>query len=97
MRRVKETVAETRTNRWYDAIRPNSRRKLNGEGRRGWPDQEYFLPGRPFMIEFKAEGEEPRALQKFIHDKLKKDGYDVEVHTTAEGAIAAIRKRLHAS
>lgn len=95
MRRVKETKAEDRTNEWYDLRFPLMRVKLNLQGRRGWPDQEYFIPGgKPLMIEFKAEGEEPRALQQAIHRKLKENGYEVETHTDAVEAIAAIKARL---
>lgn len=98
MRRVKETKAEVKTNEWYDLRFPLMRVKLNLQGRRGWPDQEYFIPGgRPFLIEFKAEGEEPRALQSHIHRKLKEHGYDIEVHTEAAKAIAAIKSRLESS
>lgn len=94
MRRVHESVAETKTCKWYDGL-GLLRIKVNIHGRRGWPDQEFFIPGgKPFLIEFKADGEDPRALQAYTINCLREDGYDVEVHTTAEGAIAAIKSRL---
>lgn len=98
MRRVHEKKAESKTNAWYDALWPHTRRKLNGAGNRGWPDQLYMIPGgRPLMIEFKAEGEEPRKLQAHIHERLRENGYEIEVHTKAEEAIASIRKRVEAA
>ena len=93
---VKETVAETKTCQWYDGL-GLQRLKLNGFGRRGFPDQEFFVPGgKPFLIEFKADGEEPRKLQAYIHKQLKEAGYDIEVHTNHLEAIAAIKRRLEA-
>jgi len=95
MRRIKENKAEKATNSWYDLCFPELRRKMNGQGRNGWPDQQYFIPGgAPLFIEFKAEGEAPGPLQRHIHKLLKENGYDIETHTTAAGAIAAIKQRL---
>jgi hypothetical protein len=93
--RVREKVAEKKANEWYDARFPAMRTKLNLQGRAGWPDQCYWIPGgRPFLIEFKAEGEDPRALQSFIHQQLRDHGYDIEVHDKAPEAIAAIKRRI---
>ncbi len=73
------------------------RTKLNLQGRRGWPDQCYWVPGgRPLLVEFKEVGEEPTKLQEHIHRELKKNGYQVEVHYEAATAIAAVRARLDA-
>lgn len=95
IKRAKEVKAEKTTNEWFDLRFPLMRVKLNLRGRRGWPDQGYFIPGgRPFFIEFKADGEEPSELQRAIHRRLKENGYDVEVHTEAIAAIAAIKSRL---
>jgi len=53
--------------------------KLNLRGRRGFPDRLFFIPGgKPLMIEFKREGEEPRRLQSYIHSQLVGLGYRVE-------------------
>ena len=94
-RRVKEKAGEGATNKWYDARFPDMRTKMNFQGHNGWPDQCYWIPGgRPFLIEFKAEGEDPRPLQAHIHGNLVKAGYDVETHHDSESAIAAIRRRL---
>lgn len=98
MRRIRETKAEKKANEWYDLRFPLMRVKLNLQGRRGYPDQLYFIPGgKPFLIEFKAVGEEPRPLQAHIHQKLKEHGYDIEVHTEADAAIAAIRQRVESA
>lgn len=95
LRRVREKPAEDKTNKWYDAKYPGLRTKLNLQGRRGWPDQCYWIAGgRPFLIEFKAEGEDPRKLQAYIHEQLRNNGYDVEVHTDAAEAIAALKRRI---
>ena len=97
MRRVREKKAQKTTNAWYDARYPDARTTLTLRGRRGWPDEVFWLPGgRPLLVEFKAEGEEPRKLQQYIHQKLKEQGYEVEVHTDAAEAIASIKQRLEA-
>lgn len=78
---------------WADS-RLIMHRKLNGEGKRGWPDREFFLPGgKPFLIEFKRPGEEPDPLQLETIGALRALGYDVEVHDDKNTAIAAILKR----
>lgn len=69
--------------------------RLNGRGRRAFPDIEIFLKGgRPFLIEFKRPGEDPEPLQQEKIDALLLLGYDVEVHDDPKEAIAAIRLRL---
>lgn len=72
--------------------------KLVTPGDTGWPDRIFWLPGgRPFLIEFKAPGEEPTPLQQHRIGHLKKLGYDVEVHDDEDTALQAIRKRLEAT
>ena len=69
--------------------------KLNLRGNNGWPDRLFFIPGgRPFLIEFKREGEEPEPLQAHRHQFLKDLGYDVEVHDDVTRAYLAVRQRL---
>jgi hypothetical protein len=89
-----EKKEERKANAWYDSNTPHLRTKLNLHGRRGWPDQCYWLPGRPLLIEYKAVGEAPRRLQAHIHTALREAGYEIQTHETAESAIAAIRARL---
>lgn len=94
MRYVKEKVAEQRLAQWAEAHGVLSV-KLNIQGRRGWPDRVFFLPGgRPYLVEMKAEGAEPRKLQLHIHSLLLAQGYMVEVHDTAEEPIAFIKRHL---
>lgn len=72
--------------------------KLTLWGDSGWPDRLFFIPGgRPLLIEFKAPGEAPRPLQKVRHLFLEYTQYDIEVHDTVEGAVAAVRARLDAA
>jgi len=92
-RRIREKPAQTATNAWADAVGV-LRTTLTLRGRRGWPDEVYWLPGAPLLIEFKAPDEEPRKLQLYIHQQLRERGYDVQVHTEAAEAIAAIKARL---
>jgi hypothetical protein len=61
----------------------------------GWPDRIFWLPdGRPFFIEFKAGGETPDPRQKHRIDRLRKLGYDVEVHDDYQTAYSAIESRV---
>jgi prefoldin subunit 5 len=62
----------------------------------GWPDRQFMIPGgKPLFIEFKRPGEVPRPLQLFIHDQLRKLGYQVEVHTDADEALKSITEKLN--
>jgi len=90
----RESGAEGRACDWYDRLRPRSRTKLNVQGRRGLPDQCFWLPLRPLLIEFKAPGERPRPLQEDTFRRMARDGYDVQVHEDADEAVAAIRAAL---
>ncbi len=70
-------------------------RKLNGFGRNGWPDREFYLPGgKPLLIEFKRPGEGLAPLQEKTIAELRKIGYDIEVHDDKDEAIAAIKARM---
>jgi hypothetical protein len=94
-RRVPEKKAEKKVNAWYDLLFPLLRTKLNLQGRKGWPDQAYWIPGgRPVLFEYKAEGEAPRKLQGHIHTELEKHGYIVEVHHDAAEAIASLKRHM---
>ena len=94
--RVREKPAQTRTNNWAEANGvPHI--TLTLRGRRGWPDEVYWVRGgRPLLIEFKAPGEEPRKLQLYTHELLRKLGYEVQVHTDECEAIKAIRVAMEA-
>jgi hypothetical protein len=54
-------------------------RKMNGPGYRGWPDRLFMYNGKVVWVEFKRLGEEPTNLQRFIHGRLRDNGFDVEV------------------
>jgi hypothetical protein len=81
-----ETELEKKVCRW---AKQNGvlQSKLKIEGRRGWPDRAFWLPGGPLMIEFKRAGEEPTKLQHYIHTSLRKQGYDVRWTDNYEVAI----------
>ena len=91
---VRERKAQTATNTWADAV-GIPRTTLTLRGRRGWPDEVYWVPGgRPLLIEFKAEGEEPRKLQLYIHTLLRQNGYEIQAHYKAAEAINAIKTHI---
>jgi hypothetical protein len=91
MRRVREKKAQVRANDWAES-RGIPHTTLTLRGRRGWPDEIFWLPFRPLLIEFKAEGEEPRKLQLYVHEQLRSLGYDIEVHTSETEAIASLKE-----
>lgn len=92
-----EEVHENRAVRWA-VERGIPAIKLNLQGNRGWPDRLFLFPyNRMFFIEFKRQGEEPTPLQVNRHKFLKKWGYDVEVHESAETAIRSLEARLEAA
>lgn len=54
--------------------------KLNVWGRVGWPDRLFLYHGaRILFIEFKRPGEKPKKIQEYIHSRLRKYGFWVEV------------------
>ena len=53
--------------------------KLVMWGRIGWPDHLYLYHGRVLFIEFKRAGEQPRKIQEYIHERIRKHGFDVVV------------------
>lgn len=91
-----EKVTEQAVLRWVKLHWPGMKiRKMNGMGMRSWPDRCFFIPGgKPFFIEFKRLGEEPTKLQAQTIKELLEDGYDVEVHDSAEDAKKAIESRV---
>jgi len=61
--------------------------KLKAIGMRGWPDRLIIGPGPTlYFIEFKRPGEKPRKLQDWLHDKLRRWGFNVWVCTTKKEA-----------
>jgi hypothetical protein len=47
---------------------------------KGWPDRLILIPrGIIFFVEFKAPGERPRKLQKYIHALIASLGFNVYV------------------
>jgi hypothetical protein len=60
----------------------------------GWPDRLFWVPAPLLLIEFKAPGEQPGPRQSYRINKLKRLGYDVEVHNNRESALEAIIKRV---
>ena len=53
---------------------------------RGWPDRILIGPkATVYFIEFKQPGEDPTKVQLYIHNLLRKLGFDVHVcHSTEE-------------
>lgn len=69
--------------------------KLTIKGETGYPDRIYWLPGgKPFLVEYKRPGEDPREKQIHIHTELMKLDYDVEVHDDPADTLQAIINRL---
>ena len=52
---------------------------MNGPGYRGWPDRIFFHHGDIIFVEFKQQGAKPDNLQRFMHDRLRKQGFIVHV------------------
>jgi hypothetical protein len=63
--------------------------KLSSQFVAGLPDRIVLLPrGKMLFVELKSEGQKPRKIQKFIHDKLRRLGFAVYVVDTKEGVDA---------
>lgn len=72
--------------------------KLSAQGERGWPDRTILWgDAKALFIEFKRPGEEPRKLQKYIHEAIRNLGFEVQVHDDIERAVAAIQAQISAT
>ena len=60
----------------------------------GDPDTLFLVPGHPLLVEFKRPGEQPRINQLITHTRWRGAGYDVQVHTSVDGALWAVRAAL---
>lgn len=59
--------------------------KVNSTSMRGLPDRMVLLPnGVLFFAEIKATGKTARALQNFVHKKLRALGFDVYIIDSIE-------------
>lgn len=72
--------------------------KLTILGHRGWPDRLILWPGRGILfIEFKRPGEKPRKLQEYVHDIIRKLGFEIQIHDNRDIAVAAIKAKVGAA
>lgn len=54
----------------------------------GLPDRLCLFPGqKAIFVEVKTTGQKPRRIQKYIHEKLRKLGFRVEVLDTISSVI----------
>lgn len=53
-------------------------RFLNFRSQCGWPDMAYLYRGRVLFIEYKRLGERPEPLQTYVHNYLRKAGFEVD-------------------
>lgn len=61
----------------------------------GYPDVLFILPNmRVFWIEFKSFGKSPTAIQRALHEKLRKQKHCVFVVDSVEGAHTVIDTML---
>ena len=72
--------------------------KLNVKANTGYPDRIFWVPGgKPLIIEFKTPDGELSPKQKYHIERLKKDGYNVEVCDDAIDAFHAAIKAVEAT
>ena len=61
----------------------------------GLPDRLVLLPGGViFFAEIKSTGEKPTAIQKLVHEKLRKLGFRVEVIDSLENLYKVLNSLL---
>lgn len=78
---VKHFIKECERRGW-------EQRKLSYEGRVGAPDRLLLAPGYHALIEFKAYGQVPTAMQVREHIKLRRSGMEVFVCDTLDSLKA---------
>jgi len=71
--------------------------KLNVLGQVGWPDRLYLFKGRVLFIEFKRQGEQPRKVQVYVHNRIRSHGFTVDVVDNVQQGNASIDHLTHGS
>ena len=90
---MKETYIESTFCEWVECHEGWHALKLLK--RVGWPDRLIIGPGATaYFIEFKRPGEEPELIQEFIHDILKKLGFEIYVCEAIEQAKEIFRRNF---
>lgn len=69
--------------------------KIDGRGRRGWPDRLYMYRGYVVFIEYKVPGEKPTPIQYHVHNILKVSGFSVFVIDSIRGGVEVLLKWKH--
>ena len=59
----------------------------------GFPDIVVLGHGEVFFIEAKATGKTARPLQEYIHEKLRKRGFDVIVPDSREDVVEYLKSK----
>lgn len=63
----------------------------------GWPDRLFLYMGRVLFIEFKQPGERPAKIQLWIHGKLRKHLFKVEVVDNVSQGKVYIDELVHSN
>jgi G:T-mismatch repair DNA endonuclease (very short patch repair protein) len=80
----------------YAELRGILQYKFNSESNNGVPDRIFLRRSKIFFIEFKATGklDDVSALQKDIHEELRKQGFEVYVIDDIEDGKKVINEWL---
>lgn len=69
--------------------------KFSVPGFAGWPDRLILWQGGGLMfIEFKDVGESPRRLQEYVHDVIRKLGFEVRVYDNWRIALEEVTGKI---
>lgn len=72
--------------------------KLSVVGRRGWPDRMIMWQGEHVLfVEFKRPGEEPRPLQAYVHQLLRRMGFSIAVFDDTQKALDYAKAKIRAT
>jgi len=66
--------------------------KLEANITNGIPDRLILHKGKAYFVEMKTTGQKPRPIQKLMHMKLSKVGFETEVIDSTEGIEKFIQK-----
>lgn len=69
--------------------------KFTPMGQRGWPDRIFMYRGRVVLIEFKAEKEKPRLIQKVRLDILKHHKVPAIWSSNFDESVEFLRRSLN--
>lgn len=83
---IRESKIENTVNKYAEKL-GWMQKKGTDPAQVGWPDREYLRDGYTFFIEFKTINGKCSEIQKYMHEKIRNNGFEVYVVNSIELGI----------